>query len=129
MISKDAGYTIIEALCAFAILAVGLSALYASASTSLRGIGRITKVQDALLLAHSKLDEISADRGLLPTKMSGKFAGSDISWNAAATAIPTPRSRMAHLVLQNVRLTLSWPTGFGHHRLTFDTRHLGEEQQ
>lgn len=128
MSKGDDGYTIVETLCAFAILAIGLTALYGAAGPIVGGIDRVSETQSALLLAQSKLDEIAASNAPLPSEMNGRFKNTNISWTVASKDISSLRDKQFHVTLQDVHLSLNWPSGLRTQSLSFDTRHLGMSQ-
>lgn len=121
MTARDGGYTIFEALVAFAILASIITPLYAVIDTSLRLVAKGTRMDEAALLAQSKLDEIAAIRDPLPPSGAGTFPGSDVQWRIETSYLPATRPGIDSLRLQSVRLTLSWPEG----NFAVQTRHLG----
>ena len=57
---NERGFTLVEALIAFAILAVVLVALYESMGTSLSGLARAGRFDEAVLIAESRLAELDA---------------------------------------------------------------------
>jgi type II secretory pathway pseudopilin PulG len=122
MTARDQGFTIFEALVAFAILASVVSALYAVSATSLRLIGKSGRVEQAAMLAQSKLDELAVIRYALPPAQAGTFANSDIDWRVEARDLPSGKAGPQTLRLQAVKLILSWP---GAKPLVVETRHLG----
>lgn len=123
MTRADAGYTVLEAMVAFAILSVVLVSLYGAAGTSLRAVDRGTRLQVVALLAQSKLDELAVIRDVLPETSKGTFSNSDVSWRVDAQTIdPT---NVTSLRLQNVHLILNWSDGFGSETFDLQTRHLG----
>jgi prepilin-type N-terminal cleavage/methylation domain-containing protein len=121
---SDSGYTILETLVALAILATMLVALYAAGGPSLNLIARSHAMENATLLAQSKLDELSADRDALPAESAGAFENTDFHWQIVAHNVPShmaaSRSR-----LQDVELTVTWPMGSHTQSVTVKTRHLG----
>lgn len=123
MSARDGGYTILEALVAFTILAVVLVALYGVSGSSLRLIGEGARTREAAELAQSKLDEIAALRDPLPPVSNGSFPNSDIAWRIEARDVKSGAPRERPFRLQQVRVVLSWGTR------TFEvqTRHLGIE--
>ena len=125
MSAREEGFTIFEALVAFAILTSVLCALYAASGTSLRLIGRSDDLERAAMLARSKLDEIAAIRDPLPPISAGTFPGGDIAWRIEAHDLASPKAGPTPLHLQSVRLILSWPGGRG---LALETRHLGSDR-
>ncbi len=125
MRSGEEGYTLLETLVAFAILASVLVALYAAGGTALTAIDRSAQVERATLLAQSKLDEMAATRGPLPAAATGVFPGSDVTWTLGAHDLPDKMPGGSPYRLQAVRLTLAWPRGAGQASLSVETRHLG----
>lgn len=119
----DAGFTLIETLCAFAILAVVLTVLYAASGTVLQGLKATEDRETVVLLARSKLEELAALPGPLPQIEEGHFQGTEIDWrvDAARSGIENPGTRAT---LQDVKLTLHWPARSGNETLVLATRHL-----
>ena len=128
MSKGDDGYTIVEALCAFAILAIGLTALYGAAGPIVGSIDRVSNMQSALLFAQSKLDEIAVSNAPLASNASGHFENTNISWTIATRDVSSLRDKQFHVTLQDVHLSLTWPSGLRTQSLSFDTRHLGVSQ-
>jgi prepilin-type N-terminal cleavage/methylation domain-containing protein len=125
MTASDSGYTILETLVALVILATVLVALYAAGGSSLDLIGRSDALQQATLLAQSKLDELAADRGALPAASEGTFGSSGAHWRVVAHDIPSHLAAASPYRLQDVALTVSWPVGARTQDVTLNTRHLG----
>lgn len=122
MSAREQGFTILEALVAFAILAAVLSALYAVSGSALRVIGKGDRLRQAAMLARSKLDELAATRDALPASESGTFPGSDVAWHIETHDLPGGRAGPDGLRLQSVRLILDCPNA---PPLVIETRHLG----
>jgi Tfp pilus assembly protein PilV len=122
MTAREQGFTIFEALVAFAILASVISALYAVSATSLRLIGESDRTEQAAMLAQSKLDELASIRSPLPAVETGTFAGGDVAWRVEARDLPSSKAGPTAFHLQAVKLILSWP---GSRPLVVETRHLG----
>ena len=122
MSGREEGFTILEALVAFAILAAVLCALYEASGISLHLVGESSDTKRLAMLAQSKLDEISAIRTPLPPSSKGTFSGSDVTWRIDAHDLPHLKAGLSSLLLQNVRLTLNRPGG---RSLSVETRHLG----
>jgi len=116
------GYTVLEALIAFAILSVVLVALFAAGGSSLHAIDAGASAQRADLLAQSKLAEIAALRGPLPNSSRGVFEGSEVSWNMTASDLSPVGPGL--LRIQDIRLMITWPRDSGRQTLTLQTRHL-----
>lgn len=125
MTRREDGFTVLEALVAFAILSVCLTALYAAAGTSLRSVDGGTQTRRAALLAQSKLDELAAERTPLPAAMQGAFNGTNVTWRVNVQDIPSGFAGFQVMKLQSVHLVLSWPRDGHTQTLILDTRHLG----
>ena len=128
MRGHEDGYTIIEALCAFAILSVVLVALYGVGGNALRMLTVSTDADRVALLAQSKLDEFSTIRAPLPAFQIGEFRGTDVRWRLETQEIAN-LDRDAHdLHLQTVRLLLTWPALVGSNEYVVSARHIGIEK-
>lgn len=76
---QQAGFTLVEVLVAFAILAVVLVSLYEAAGTGLRSFQSAAQVERAVLVAQSELDRVVALKHL-PEVRQGKLPGSPFEW-------------------------------------------------
>ena len=114
------GFTIIEALCAFAVLSLVLVALYAVGGTTSRTLAVSMTHERAALLAQSKLDEIATSHAPLPAVSEGQFEGSNAHWHLDAHDVPGDAN--TRFRLQAVRLTLSWPAAVGSDDIAVETR-------
>lgn len=73
------GFTVVEALVAFAILAVVLVAFYEAMGTGFRTFEKAAAIEEAVLAAQSQLDVIVAARRL-PDAREGTIAGTNLRW-------------------------------------------------
>ncbi len=108
---SERGFTLIEALIAFAILAVVLVALYEVMGTSLKGFDRAAETDEALMIAQSELDRLSAMKVLPAEALQGTIEGTPFRWRATVVrdAQPEPEHlRVSPLRLQKLRLVVSW---------------------
>lgn len=106
------GFTLIEALIAFAILAVVLVALYEAMGTGLKGFDRAAHAGQALMIAQSELDRLAAMKAM-PAETQGAVGGTSFHWRIEVlpqTAEPE-HLRASPLVLRTVRLVVAWDGG------------------
>jgi general secretion pathway protein I len=125
--SHDDGFTIVEALVAFALLSLMLIAIYAASGTALRGVDRAHFAERAVLLAESKLAEIDAMRTSLPETSTGLFPGTDVRWRIDAKEVDLKDPGM--LRLQELRLELVWNQDGARRQLIVNARHLGQVRE
>jgi Tfp pilus assembly protein PilV len=123
--SGERGYTILEALVAFAILSTVLMALYAAAGNTLQATERSLELRRVAMLAHSKLEELQAVPRPLPSTQFGLFPGTRIAWELHATDLGSAIPGYTAVRLQNVILELSWTDAAGRQTWSVHTRHLG----
>ncbi len=120
------GFTLVEALVAFAILALTLTALYGALGTSLAGIARSTKNDEAVLIASSKLAEIAALRAI-PSAAEGAVENTAFRWRVEPIADPQPEGPEyagTPLRAQRLKLTISWRENGTTHSIAVERRLL-----
>lgn len=78
--SAQSGYTLLEVLVAFALLAIGLGVLLAILSGGVHAIARASQSTQASLYAESILDTLGADHRLQPGHSEGLFEGGRFRW-------------------------------------------------
>lgn len=100
------GFTVVEALVAFAIMAVSMVVFYEAMGTSFRTLDRAADVDEAVLVAQSALDGIVAQRRL-PDVQSGRSG----AYNWSAQILPLSSATSGLLVLRTVRMRVQWPGG------------------
>lgn len=110
--SGEAGFTLIEVLCAASIAAFSIAGLYAGLNTSLRATDRLDRHLGARIVAQSVLAELSREPlGILQTRRG--TAGGYV-WNLqverASGALASIRP--PGFVLYDLKLAVSWaPNG------------------
>lgn len=117
--SGERGFTLIEALIAFAILAVTLVSLYEAMGTGLRSFGAASRVEVAVMIARSQLDRIVALQRL-PQPQQGRNAGSDYEWKIEI--LPTPVHPESTTLFRPtlIRLWVVWPGNAGLQKMSID---------
>lgn len=106
----EQGFTLVEALIAFAILAVTLVALYGVFGTSAAALARTARLEQAVLLAQSKLDELDVVRAA-PAALEGPFEGTGYSWRIELLPEQTPEPpelAVSPLRTQRLKLMVAW---------------------
>jgi len=114
---KPQGFTLLEVLVATAIMAIAVTGLLTSLSTSLRNAARVTSVDRATLLARQKMDELLSEpklpKGTIleggwdPSLTGGVKAG----WRAQVTDFEKPPGAIpGSQVLERIELEVWWET-------------------
>lgn len=118
--ASDAGFTLVEALVAFAILAVVMVASYQAAGTGLRALDTAATNEGAVLAAQSLMDRIVAERRR-PQPASGAVDGTPYSWSLEVKPADPAWSRqpLARKPV-NVRVIISWRARSGTSRIHLD---------
>jgi general secretion pathway protein I len=104
---RQRGFTLIEVVVAFAILALSLGALYESFGGAQRHSATAGKREWAALRAESLLAEFRGSGGLLPVR-TGSDAGTDFEWRVTAKPYPAELSEHSAWVTETVTVEVSW---------------------
>lgn len=105
--TRSQGFTLLEMLVATVIMAVAVSGLMSSLSTSMRNAARITEYDRASLMARSKMDELIA-QPRLPRQTMLEGPG----WRARITPFEVPPNPQAgYSILDRIELEVSWMAG------------------
>lgn len=119
-----AGFTLIEVLIAFVILALALGALLPGFSAGLRGLDAADDYATAALLAESRLAAVGREAPLEEGTTSGAF-DDRFRWRLDVTALPEADPEGVLPVLPYaVALTVSWGEGDGR-AIVIETLRLG----
>lgn len=121
----DAGFTIVEALAAMAILSVALITLYGVGADLLNASTHVAAMDRATLFAQSRLDALALVIPPLPAHNEGDDDGFHWTVTALDVSDNAPWSRQT---LQDVRLVVKWQDGINERSLVVDTRHLGRTE-
>jgi general secretion pathway protein I len=88
MKQREAGFTLVEVVVAFAIVALVLGGLYHLMADALRGETRAKVNEQALALASAHLEAIGIDRALEPGDTTGVYA-TGLAWRLTIEPIET----------------------------------------
>lgn len=134
--SAARGYTLLEVLVAFTLLAIGLGILLSILSGGVHAIARSSDSTRASLYAESLFDSLGADQRLRPnSRMQGSFEGGRYRWTLDITRMPAPgagpqpggppaapaQPGNADNVLLHVVLKMQWNGGGSGNTLQVDT--------
>lgn len=126
---KTEGFTLIEVLVAFTIMALALGVLLQTFATGLRNLGTAESYTTAALHARSKLAEIGPILPLEVGEQSGELADG-FAWRASvepyAPAVPEGVPGGPRLAGFEVEVTVSWSGG---REVTLTTLRLAKQQR
>lgn len=104
---RQRGFTLIEVVVAFAILALSLGALYESFGGSLRRAATASKRELAALRAESLLAEFRGSGGLSPLPRSGRDENGN-DWRITSKPYPAELAERSAWVAEAVTVEVSW---------------------
>jgi general secretion pathway protein I len=106
--SQQGGFTLIEVVVAFAILALSLGALYESFGGSLRRSAAASKRELAALRAESLLAEFRGSDGHAPAPRSGRDKNEGMEWRIVSKPYPAEIADNSAWVAEAVLVEVSW---------------------
>lgn len=116
--ASHSGFTLLEVLVAALIMAIAVTGLLSTLSTSMRNAGRLTDYDRAALLARQKMDELLITPKLPKnTVMAGAWdsvaaAGLNAGWRARVSTYEHPPAAPAGTpVLERIELEIWWISG------------------
>ena len=120
---KRAGFTLLEVLVATVIMGIAVAGLIAGLSQSVKNASRLTDYDRAVMLAHTKMNDLLLDVNLpFDGTVEGQF-GADQSggvpsgWRAALRPFDVPpRAQPGAVILQRIALELWWQPASGTRR-------------
>lgn len=115
MRQTEAGFTLIETLVAFAVLALAMIALFRAVTGGLESVRRAEQQALAVELAQSLLDGAGRERPLAPGTSSGASV-TGYRWDVTVAPYEAGRARSAapRVAAYWVAVTVRWPgTGSG----------------
>jgi general secretion pathway protein I len=105
------GFTLMEVVVAFVILALALGALYPGISEALQRGSRSGARELAQLKAASLLATYRGSDGLLPNPGSGTDTALNMAWKVSASPYPAEIDPSANYQAMTVTATVQWGTG------------------
>jgi general secretion pathway protein I len=98
---RDAGFTLVEVIVAFAIVTLVLAALYQAIAGAYRGYARVQVREQTLALARAQLDAVGVEGPLQPGETTGTYA-TGVVWRLAVEPVETaaPRGRAFRILLE-----------------------------
>jgi type II secretion system protein I len=120
---KRAGFTLLEVMVATVIMGIAVAGLIAGLSQSVKNASRLTDYDRAVMLAHTKMNDLLLDVNLpFDGSVDGQF-GADQSggvpsgWRASLKPFDLPpRAGPGTLILQRIALELWWQPATGTRR-------------
>lgn len=125
-IGKSSGFTLIEVLVAFAILAISAGALLSAFSTGTRHSALSRDYSQAVVLAEGKLAEIGVVDAIAPGEQAGRF-DDRFSWRLNVSEyVPDQENSKAYrsFTPYHVEIEVNWVSSNTQRRLTLDTLRL-----
>ncbi|GAB2502679.1 type II secretion system protein XpsI [Lysobacter humi (ex Lee et al. 2017)] len=126
---RERGYTLLEVVIAFGVLALALTLLLGILTHSSRQVRWSTDAGRAALIAQSLLDSVDMAGALQPGTTEGDLEGEPYRWQlevrdwrdptAAGQPVEPSAPRLMH-----VRLTMSWDDGGPRERLVLESLRL-----
>lgn len=88
--ASQRGYTLLEVLVAFSLLAIGLGMLLAILSSGVHAVGNASDATRAALYAESLFDTLGADQRLRAGRSQGVFENGHFHWTLDITPFQPP---------------------------------------
>jgi general secretion pathway protein I len=121
---RSQGFTLLEVIISFAILAIAWQVLFGSFSTSLLATERYEASRTALMLARSTLSGLETQATLAVSDTSGRF-DNGFQWHVVIAPYRAAESdTQLPLVAREVTVTVSWGTGSGQSEISLTTVRL-----
>ena len=129
--SDQRGFTLVETLVAFAILAVVLVSFYEAMGTGFRSFDAAARVEEAVLIAQSQLDRVVALRRL-PEQVQGDVEGTPYRWHGEILGAKDESNQppqTSPLRAVTLRLAVNWQGPAGARGVSIDRLLLVPQKQ
>ena len=115
---KQQGFSLLELLVAFAIMAMSLGLIYKAMGANARNVGDMTLHQQASMLVDSLLNRRDSvtDQGWSESGTHATFA-----WQINSQLYPSSSNAPAIVPLHEILLTVTWTDGLRQQQLTAQT--------
>ena len=124
---SQAGFTLLEMIVAFAILAISLSVLFGVFANGLRQAGQAETTVVAGSMLQSLLAEVGRTKPVQEGRTEGKFANG-LRWRLDVEPYGTREDRQQWPVgAYKVLATVSWDDGLFERSVVVTTLHLGQK--
>ena len=120
---RDQGFTLIEVLVAFAILALTFTALVRIFGSGLTAADRVARERAAILLARSQLANAGVETPLTLGASDGEGA-EGYRWHVAVEPDPSTAALPSLPLLRRINVTVSWAEGGRERSLSLATLRL-----
>jgi len=123
---RQRGFSLLEVLVAFSILALALAALFTLFGTAVRSTAVARDYQRALLVAESRLAYLQgvASRQLTVASEQGETADGYL-WNSEVTPLEQEPPAVAGVSLYQLAVQVSWQEGGQQRQIDLKTLRLG----
>lgn len=118
------GFSLLEVLVAFVVMALTLGVLFQIFGTGLRTAGTADNYARATTLARGQLALAADTPPLTPGRRSGEFAGTPFRWEQAIEPYAGGPARPEGVEAYQVTVRVFWPAGRGERELVLETLRL-----
>lgn len=123
--SSQRGFSLLEVLVAFVVMALTLGVLFQIFGTGLRTAGTADEYVRAATLAQGRLALAADTPPLEPGRRSGEFSGTPFRWEQVIAPYADGPARPEGVEAYTVSVRVFWPGGGrGERELTLDTLRL-----